>query len=88
MDRAGRGVNAAGRSQGIDDQVNLTQVLADGFQGLRLDFLRESVAVDVLGVEAGGVRRLREADRVVPARGGGPAFLGRALVEDAESGRV
>ena len=58
----------------------------DRLEGLALDVVGEGVAVDALGVQAGLVRGGVEGGGVVPAGGGSAVFLGRTIVEHAESG--
>jgi hypothetical protein len=54
VDGAGARVGAARGGEGIDDEVDLAEVGADGVEGLALDVIGEGVAVEILGVESGG----------------------------------
>src|ERR1022692_436114 len=58
---AGPRMRPSGRGQRVDHQVDLADVPPDRLQRLRLDFVRECVAVDVLRVESLCARRLRES---------------------------
>ncbi len=83
-DFTGLGVLATRRRQAVDDLVDLAEIGLDHFDGLRLHFIGEGIAVDALGVQAGFVGVLVERGRVVPARGARLGFGTRALEENAQ----
>ena len=58
---------ATGRRETVDHQVNLTQVLFDGFNGLGLDLIGESIAIDALGIETLLFSVLVKSSGVIPA---------------------
>ncbi len=86
VDDAGLGVGAAGGGEGIDDEVNLAEVLLDGGEDIGLELVGEGVAVEVFDVEAGFLGGGGEGGGVIPAGGGGLVWLGGALKEDADGG--
>ena len=74
------------RGQGVDNQINLTQILLDKLDHLGAALVGEGIAVDALGVEARLFGCLVEGGRVVPASGTGLGLGARFFKEDAEGG--
>ena len=88
VDDAGGRVSAAGRGEGVDDEIDLAEVGADGVEGLLFNVGGESIAVEIFGVESGGASGFGEGDGVIPAGRGGSALLRRTLEKDPERGRA
>ena len=76
----------ARRRQAVDNLVDLAEIGLDHFDGLRLHFIGEGIAVDALGIQAGFVGVLVERSRVVPARRARLGLAARPFEEDAEGG--
>ena len=79
-------MSAAGRGEGVDDEIDLAKIGADEIEGLAFDVGGKSVAVEVLGVEAGVAGCLSKSDSVIPAGAGRAVLFGRTLEEDAKRG--
>ncbi|MNS94481.1 hypothetical protein D3C72_1287010 [compost metagenome] len=75
--------DAAG--QGVDHQIHLPQLLADGVDGLLTHGVREGIADQVDGDAPLLLRRLSKPDVVVPARAAEPLVGGPAFERDAQS---
>ncbi len=64
---AGDRVLPARRRQAVDHQVDLAQIGLDGGYGFLLDLIAERIAIDALGIQAGGPGIVVEGGGVVPA---------------------
>jgi len=86
VDGAGGRMGTAGRGERVDDEIDLAKIGADEVESLTFDVGGKSVAVEVLGVEAGGAGGLSESDGVIPAGAGWAVLFGGTFKEDAKRG--
>ena len=72
--------------QGVDHQIDLTQILLDELDHLGAALVGEGVTIHALGVEAGLFGSLVEGGGVVPAGGARLGLGARLFEEDANGG--